>query len=139
MDYLISKYLNRNFEIIVDRKFKIVNKNNKDYCTINDIYSEINKFFPYCKENQDVDSWYKTNTSKFISEFNLFLVDCELILGTTNWEIYHKKYGKIALDFSFFLNKDGVITDVIENVFNKWYNEKVIIASEKTWENLFIN
>jgi hypothetical protein len=139
MDYLISKYLNKNFEVIVDRNFKIVNKIIKGYCTINDIYSEINKFFPYSKENQDVDSWYKTNTSKFISEFNLFLVDCELILGTTNWEIYHNKYGKLALDSSFFLNKDGDITDVIEDIFDDWYNEKVIIASEKAWENLFIN
>jgi hypothetical protein len=138
MEELLFKFLNKNFDVVLDQDFKIIFKNSSETITKQSIKEDISKIFFITFQNNSfenlINEWLKDKANDFIGGLNDFLKDCEITLGSTNWGITHKLYGKINLDNINNLPIDSPLKhhqELLNLIVDEWYDEEVIKASEK--------
>lgn len=80
-----------------------------------------------------VDEWYYKAVfePKMIGFFN----KCILVLGTSDWDLKHEILGVIRDVGKFFKDETHFQLERLGAYYDKWYDDAVIIASEKAMKN----
>lgn len=89
--------------------------------------------YPSCL-NRVFDNWYINELRKLSEKLMELLSKCRVELGRTDWSVIHETHGKLEPKFlSNYIGDDEVSKNkrVLSVIFNKWYDDKVIEASEK--------
>ena len=139
---LIFKYLNKYYFVIIATKYKhtefmlgAIGK--KEMYSRNDIYDEIKLVFNCIDDLAGhFENWFNESLSSLTKNFDSFLAECRLILGPRNWVVKHNIYGEINPELlTTYHGTEKSAHSALRYLFNKWYDEKVIEASERAMRN----
>jgi len=141
---IVFKYLNRNFLITeYNPKTNSFEVGSRHGSKCYNIHNELHIIFNGTKELDTIyKKWLSHNTCIITNEINVFFNDCTLVLGQSNWEVVHSKYGKIRItdikeNFgeAYGIPYGKSIKDYCLHSYRKWYQENIYLASEKAMRN----
>lgn len=79
------------------------------------------------------DTWYDCEIYERIKDFKNFLDKCYVVLGRTQWETRHPKYGLINLNVKNLILSDfsKIDSTFLERQYEEWLENKIIETSMK--------
>ena len=134
---LIQRFLDKNFDInIHNGKTRIFDKYSEKYIFENQ-FREIffNVFDNYLIGNEmPIDiavAWYKSKSSLISCSIDKYLIDCKVVLGSTDWTMYNSSGTLVTEKMMLSEFKDEYVPDFIKYHFNHRFNDMVFDESQR--------
>lgn len=134
MDFVseMMRYLNLNFEIEVGDIVHIKEKYGNNDFRRRDISEELYLLFNHTDAWYVTKKWYNDQLEVKVGDLNTFLSNCRVILGQTNWEVVTKNGKTVTVQTMKELFCPRYSERMVVSYYNKWYNEKIIEATERS-------
>jgi len=135
-ELLVSNFLNRNYKVTLADDIIIIDVIYNSKLDFNLLKVNLRIIFGHLPcLNKVYDDWFANGVKVFAANFSDFLSKCSVQLGQTNWSVNHVVYGKINPNFlaNYIVENDEILKhkSALNKLFNQWYDDKVIEASEK--------
>jgi len=131
---LILKYINSFYYINMNYLVNICDLKTDKLLKLHEVSSQIDDIFGNLDLTSSVlNKWYNEKREIIIPDFDVFLNECEIVLGLCEWEVRHKLFGNIDINLLniYYPNPNNVPIAVLKAMFKEWYAENIYIASEK--------
>ena len=141
MEYIVLKYINRNFDILFRNKFIIVFKSTNKPVDLAVFEHDVNEVFGNILKKEFFENWRIEKIKTFTGNFSEFLSKCMVVLGAREWLVVHETFGAVTFDgiknYSEWGNKEHNYINALKGHFDEWFSNEVIAASEKAWKETF--
>lgn len=139
---LINRFLNKNFTVIVDGDYFCFKDNyTGEVYNVNNFCVLFEKIFSYYLTDEltsplmIVQVWFDARKYEITKDIYDYLSTCRIKLGRLSWEIYDSKNNMVTEDNIIKLTNNSSYNKLFINIFNKWFDDEVILVSSKLINN----
>jgi hypothetical protein len=134
---IINKFL-KNFEVkVITNKFIIIDKITKDELTISKFTNLcLNVFDTFSIEEDKLpfdicQEWFTQEKKKYVNGLDEYLANCAVNLGRYDWEVTDTEGNFITHDNLYKLFNNSFSIEFLDEYYNRWLSEKVLVISEE--------